>query len=68
MTYFRPTRADMMFRLSVSIIGLAFMAVALAFRGLPVDAQPMVLTTIALAFLAGSALLSIAKLRHWDDA
>ena len=66
-TYFRPTRADMMFRLFVSILGFALLAFALAFRGMPVDAQSILMLTLALAFLAASALISVSRLRHWDD-
>lgn len=67
MTYFGPTRAEMKFRLFTSILALALIAMAFVIRGLPGEAQHMALATFAMAFLTGSALLSMARLRKWDD-
>ncbi len=67
MTDIEPTRDEMKFRLFVSVLGIALILLGVALRGLPAEAQLQQLLLLAFAFLAGSAVLSAAKLRRLTD-
>ena len=67
MTQFGPTRAEMKFRLFLSLLGLILIAAAVTVRGVPAEQQFWVLLMLAIAFLSGSAAMSGAKLRDLDE-
>ena len=67
MDYFGPTKAEMKFRLLVSLTGLAMIVCGVALRGFPGDAQHQTLLAIAVAFLIGSALMSGSKLKRLEE-
>ena len=57
-----PDRGELRFRLVVSLAGLALMAGALAFRGVPSGPAFVEIVVIAGAFFGGSAVLSARAL------
>lgn len=67
MTPFGPTRAEIKFRLFISFLGLLFIALAVAWRGVPTESQVSTFLLIAFAFLLASAWVSGVKLRRLDD-
>jgi hypothetical protein len=66
MSKYGPTRGEWRFRLIVSLCGLALMAGALVFRGIPTGPAFVEVVLIAGAFFGGSAVLSAVKLRKSD--
>ena len=57
-----PTRGEHLFRLCFSLLGLALMVVALAYRGLPEGPALVEVVGIAGLFFGGSAIWSALKL------
>lgn len=64
MNKFGPTRSEIKFRLWVSIAGLCFLALAIAFRGLPTGPAMFEVIVIAGGFFGGTLMWSIVKLRR----
>ncbi|MEM9637008.1 MAG: hypothetical protein AAGA94_05130 [Pseudomonadota bacterium] len=62
MNRFGPSKKELMFRLYVSVGGLAFMGVALAYRGMPTGPAMFETIGIAGAFFGGTLLWTIKKL------
>jgi hypothetical protein len=59
-----PGRSELLFRLTFSLVGLAFLAGAIAFRGISGIASAE-LVLIALAFFGGTVIWSARSL--WRD-
>lgn len=68
MTHFGPTRAELKFRLFVSLLGLAMIIFALLLRGMPVEIGHVLLLFTASVFLGSSAGFSLMGLsRPMED-
>lgn len=67
MTYFGPTRAEMKFRLTVSVLGLLIFVAAILLRGLPGEPENLQLAGLVFLFLALSAGLSGVKLKRLSE-
>ena len=67
MTYFGPTRAEMIFRISMSILGLILLGAAVALRGIPDEFFSLLLLTAATTFFLGSAAISGLRLKRLDE-
>lgn len=63
---FGPTRKELQFRLAFSIAGLAFLALALVFRGLPQGPAMFEVVGIAGAFFGGTTIWTARKLWKRD--
>jgi hypothetical protein len=63
MSKFGPSRSEIKFRLCASLAGLALLAAALAFRGLPSGPAMFEVVGIAGAFFGGTLVWSVVKLR-----
>ena len=57
-----PTRSEIWFRLCFSIAGLAFLAAAVAYRGMPSGPAMFEVIAIAGVFFGGTLIWSVAKL------
>ncbi|MCV3271764.1 hypothetical protein [Roseobacter sinensis] len=70
MNRYGPGRKELKFRLYVSIAGLAFMAAAIAYRGMPQGPAMFETIGIAGAFFGGTFLWSLKKLirKEYSDA
>jgi len=66
MSKFGPTRSELIFRLAVSLAGLALLAVALALRGLPEGPGLIEVVGVAGLFFGGTAVLSARALLRKD--
>ncbi|MEY4696430.1 MAG: hypothetical protein RIT14_858 [Pseudomonadota bacterium] len=62
MNKFGPTRAEHLFRLAFSLAGLAFLAVALALRGMPSGPGLVEVFGASALFFGGSAFFSARAL------
>ena len=62
MSRFGPTRGELKFRLAVSLGGLALMAVALVYRGVPTGPAFVEVVGIAGLFFGGTAIWSARQL------
>ena len=70
MNRFGPSRSDLKVRLLISLVGLALLAGAIAYRGWPKGAGGWEAVVIAALFFGGSALWTLRKLirrDHPDD-
>jgi hypothetical protein len=68
MAKFGPTRSDLRFRLVLSAAGLALLAGALAYRGLPVSAGGWEAVLIAGAFFGGTFAWTLRRLARKEYA
>ena len=66
MKKFGPSRGEIRFRLWASVAGLAFLAGALLFRGLPTGPAMIEVVGIAGAFFGGTFVWSLRQLRARD--
>lgn len=67
MSKFGTPRSEIMFRLYISIAGLALLIGAIAYRGMPSGPAMFEVTGIAGTFFGGTFIWSILKLRKLDD-
>lgn len=67
MAKFGPSRAEVKFRLWVSIAGLGLLALALLLGGLPLGPAAFEVIAIAGAFFGGTFVWSVLKLRKGDQ-
>ncbi|WP_299371021.1 hypothetical protein [uncultured Tateyamaria sp.] len=63
-----PTRGDLKFRLAVSLIGLAMVAGALAYRGLPQGPGGWEAIGLGTLFFGGTLLWTLRKLIRRDHS
>lgn len=68
MSKFGPSRSEIKFRLYASIVGLALLFGAIAFRGLPRGPAMFEVVAIAGAFFGGTLIWSVVKLRRMSTA
>lgn len=62
MSKFGPSRSELKFRLWVSVAGLAMLAAALVFRGLPTGPAMFEVVGIAGAFFGGTFVWTLRKM------
>jgi len=67
MTYFDPTRSEMLFPLLVSLAGLVLTVLAVAMRGMPEGQVETCLSLGALGFLSLSTCVSGWRWRLFDE-
>lgn len=67
MSKFAPSRSEIKFRLWVSVAGLALLAIALAFRGIPSGPAMFEVIGIAGAFFGGTLIWSLIKLSRAEN-
>lgn len=65
---FGPSRKEIVFRLRVSIAGLALLIAAVLYRGMPKGPAMFEVIGIAGAFFGGTLIWSILKLRKLDQS
>ena len=65
---FGPSRQEIVFRLRVSIAGLALLVAAVLYRGMPKGPAMFEVIGIAGVFFGGTLVWSILKLRKIDRA
>ncbi len=61
-----PSRAELVFRLWISVAGLSMLLSALAFRGFPAGPAMFEVVAIAGAFFGGTFLWALRRLRRGD--
>ena len=61
-----PSRGELIFRAAFSVAGLAFLALALALRGIPQGPGLIEVLGIALLVFGGTLVLSLWKLARRD--
>lgn len=66
MSKYGPTKADLKFRLAFSIAGLAMMAGAILYRGMPTGPAMFEVIGISTLFFGGTILWTIRKLMKGD--
>jgi hypothetical protein len=66
MSKFGPSRGELLFRLAVSLAGLALLAAALMLRGLPEGPGFVEVVGVAGLFFGGTAVLSLRALLRRD--
>ncbi|GIT88442.1 MULTISPECIES: hypothetical protein [Roseobacter] len=67
MSKFDPPRSELIFRLWVSIAGLAMLVGAVVYRGWPSGIAMFEVIAIAGAFFGGTLIWTIRKLRKQED-
>lgn len=63
---FGPSRAELWFRLWISVAGLGILAGAIAFRGWPTGPAMFEVIVIAGGFFGGTLVWTVLKLRRSD--
>ncbi|WP_299286527.1 hypothetical protein [uncultured Tateyamaria sp.] len=63
-----PTRNDLKFRLGFSLVGLALVGAALAFRGLPTGPGGWEAIGLGTAFFGGTLIWTLRKLIRRDHS
>lgn len=64
MSKYGPSRSELKFRLYASVVGLALLAGALIFRGLPTGPAMFEVVGIAGAFFGGTFIWALRRLRR----
>ena len=67
MNHFGPTRGEILFRLTVSLLALVMLAVAVSLRGIPGDTTIAQALGLAAIFLASSTYWNLRAMRRLDD-
>jgi hypothetical protein len=68
MNKYGPTRAELKFRIVVSILGLAFMGFAVWYRGVPDGPALVEVVGLAGVFFGGTLILSLRRLIQMNKA